>query len=87
MGVHTSVKTFDTIFDMCQVPGYGIEMISTPKYPYFDCSNTRELCYFPKADFFGTPCIIWIFYKLCLISFSVLLNSKDHIYFMKMTYP
>ena len=46
------------IWDMCQTPGYGLDVFSTPKYPYIDCSNTSkwELYYIPKADFFlGHP--------------------------------
>ena len=34
MGVHTSVDTLGT--------GYGIDVLNTPKYPYFDGSNTSK---------------------------------------------
>ena len=30
------------IVDMCQTPGYGIDVLSTPKYPFFDSSNTSK---------------------------------------------
>ena len=46
------------IGDMCQTPGYGIDVLSTPKYPYFDSSSTskQEFCYIPKDNLFlGYP--------------------------------
>ena len=41
------------IGDMCSTPGYGIDVLSTPKYPYLDCSKTseQEFYYIPKKDF------------------------------------
>ena len=46
------------IGDMCQTPGYGIDVLSNPKYPYFDNLNTskQEFCYIPKDNIFlGHP--------------------------------
>ena len=42
------------IGDMCSTTGYGIDVLSTPKYPYFDSSNTskQEHCYIPKDNIF-----------------------------------
>ena len=57
MGINWGLHNCGHFGDMYKTPGYGIDVLSTPKYPYFDYSNTSrwELCYFPKANF-GTPC-------------------------------
>ena len=43
------------IGDMHQTPGYGIDVLNTPKCQYFDGSNTfeQEFCYILKTIFFG----------------------------------
>ena len=48
MGVHTCVDTLST-------PGNGIDVLSTPKYPNFDSSNTsmQKFCLIPKEYFLG----------------------------------
>ena len=46
---------FGKIWDMCQTSAYGIDVLSTQKYTYFDCSNTKsENCAsFLKPIFLG----------------------------------
>ena len=41
------------IENMWWTPGYGIDVLIPPKYPYFDCSNSSkwELYYIPEEDF------------------------------------
>ena len=49
---------FRHIRDMSDTPSYGIDVLSNPKYPYFDNSNTskQEFCYIPKDNIFlGHP--------------------------------
>ena len=45
---------------------YGMDVLRTQYYPYFECSNTckSEQYYIPKDDFFGTPCscmVAWLY--------------------------
>ena len=46
---------------MSDTPSYGIDVLSNPKQPYFDNSNTskQEFCYIPKDNIFlGHPVVL-----------------------------
>ena len=42
---------------MWKTPGYGLDGLSTPKYPYLNSSNFAmwKLCHIPKDNFLGHP--------------------------------
>ena len=46
---------------MSDTPSYGIDVLSNPKYPYFDNSNTskQEFCYIPKDNIFLGHPVVW----------------------------
>ena len=60
---------FRHIRDMSDTPSYGIDVLSNPKYPYFDNSNTskQEFCYIPKDNIFlGHPVVFTQFHQILI---------------------